>query len=139
MRPSQDLLFSPLAATANGGASWSTGRPLNAAVAASPGAFAAYGSHLAALLSDGAIETSADAGATWSTLAKPGAIAASPAGQGMRRRGPSHLGSRSGQAEHGSARGRHLRDERYHRDVLLLPRHGLAAGEPAGVRAGSCG
>jgi hypothetical protein len=82
VRPSQDLMFSPLAATANGGASWSTGGPVNAAVADSPGAFAANGSHLAALLSDGTIETSSDAGATWSTLAKPGAIAASPAAKG---------------------------------------------------------
>ncbi|HEX3512760.1 MAG TPA: hypothetical protein VHT26_02020 [Trebonia sp.] len=82
VRPSQDLLFSPLAATANGGASWSTGGPINAAVAASPGAFAADGSHLAALLSDGTIETSSDAGASWSPLAKPGAIAASPAAKG---------------------------------------------------------
>jgi len=82
VRPSQDLLFSPLAATADGGASWSTGGPINAAVAASPGAFAADGSYLATLLSDGTIETSSDAGATWSTLAKPGAIAASPAAKG---------------------------------------------------------
>jgi hypothetical protein len=82
VRPSQDLMFSPLAVTANGGASWSTGGPINAAVAASPGAFAADGSHLAALLSDGTIETSSDAGASWSTLAKPGAIAASPAAKG---------------------------------------------------------
>jgi hypothetical protein len=82
VRPSQDLLFSPLAATADGGASWSTGGPINAAVAASPGAFAADGSYLAALLSDGTIETSSDAGATWSTLANPGAIAASPAAKG---------------------------------------------------------
>jgi hypothetical protein len=82
VRPSQDLLFSPLAATANGGATWSAGPPLDAAVAASPGAFAAYGAKLAALLTDGAVEASADAGATWSVIAKPGAIAASPAGKG---------------------------------------------------------
>jgi hypothetical protein len=82
VRPSQDLLFSPLAATANGGATWSAGPPLDAAVAASPGAFAAYGAKLAALLTDGAVEASADAGATWSVIAKPGAIAASAAGKG---------------------------------------------------------
>lgn len=82
VRPSQDLTFSPLAATANGGASWSTAGPINAAVAASPDAFAADGSHLAALLSDGTIETSSDEGTTWSTLAKAGAIAASPAAKG---------------------------------------------------------
>jgi hypothetical protein len=82
VRPSQDLTFSPLAATANGGASWGTGGPINAAVAASPDAFAANGTHLAALLSDGTIEASSDAGATWSTLAKPDAIATSPAAKG---------------------------------------------------------
>jgi hypothetical protein len=82
VRPSQDLVFSPLAVTANGGASWSTGGPIGAAVAASPDAFAASGDRLVALLSDGAVETSSDAGTSWSTIAKPGAIAASPAGKG---------------------------------------------------------
>jgi hypothetical protein len=82
VRPSQDLVFSPLAQTADGGVSWSPGGPIDAAVAASPDAFAADGGHLAALLSDGTVETSSDAGASWSALAKPGAIAASPAGKG---------------------------------------------------------
>lgn len=82
VRPSQDLVFSPLAETADGGASWSSGGPIAAAVAASPDAFAADGSHLAALLSDGTIEASTDSGASWSTVVKPGAIAASPAGKG---------------------------------------------------------
>jgi hypothetical protein len=82
VRPEQDRLFSPLAATSDGGSTWSTGGPINAAVAASPGAFAADGSHLAALLSDGTIETSSDAGATWSTMARPGAIAAASAARG---------------------------------------------------------
>jgi hypothetical protein len=81
-RPSQDLIFSPLAATADGGASWSAGPPLDAAVAASPDAFAASGTKLAALLTDGAVEASTDAGASWSVIAKPGAIAASAAGKG---------------------------------------------------------
>jgi hypothetical protein len=82
VRPSQDLKFTPLAATTNGGSAWSPGGPLDAGVAASPDAFAANGSRLAALLSDGTIKTSSDAGASWSTLAKPGAIAASPAAKG---------------------------------------------------------
>jgi len=82
VRPSQDLLFSPLAATSDGGASWSAGPPLTAAVAASPDAFAADGASLVALLGDGAVETSADSGTAWSVIAKPGAIAASAAGQG---------------------------------------------------------
>ena len=82
VRPSQNLAFSPLTQTANGGSTWSTGGPINAAVAASPGALAADGSDLAALLSNGSIQTSSDAGTSWSTLAKPGAIAASPAAKG---------------------------------------------------------
>jgi hypothetical protein len=79
VRPSQDLSFSPLAQTADGGTTWSTGGPINAAVAATPDALAAAGGNLVALLGNGTIEASADAGASWSVLAKPGAIAASPA------------------------------------------------------------
>lgn len=82
VRPSQDLAFSPLAETANGGGSWSTASPVNGAVAASPDAFSAFGRNLVALLSDGAIETSPNAGTTWSTIAAPGAIAVSPAAKG---------------------------------------------------------
>ncbi len=82
VRPTQDLRYSPLAETANGGASWSTGGPINAAVAASPGALSAFGGKLVALLSNGAIEASANAGATWSTMAGPGAVAASSAAKG---------------------------------------------------------
>lgn len=82
VRPSQDLAFSPLAETANGGGSWSTANPVNGAVAASPDAFSAFGRSLVALLSDGAIETSPNAGTTWSTIAAPGAVAASPAAKG---------------------------------------------------------
>jgi hypothetical protein len=81
VRPTQDLLFSPTAATSDSGSTWSTDAPINAAVAASPDALSAYGSKLVALLSNGAIDESANAGATWSTLAKPGAIAASAAGK----------------------------------------------------------
>lgn len=81
VRPSQDLKFTPLASTADAGASWSTGGPISAGVAASPSAFAVSGRQLAALLGNGTIETSSDAGSTWRTLAKPGAIAASAAGQ----------------------------------------------------------
>jgi hypothetical protein len=81
VRPSDKLVFSPLAATSDGGSSWSAGGPIDSAVAASPDALAADGSKLIALLSDGAIETSANGGSSWSALAEPGAIAASPAGK----------------------------------------------------------
>ena len=82
VRPSDKLVFSPLAATSDGGRSWSAGGPIGSAVAASPDALAAHGDALVALLGDGAIETSADQGKTWSVLAARGAIAASPAGRG---------------------------------------------------------
>lgn len=82
VRPSQSLLFSPLASTADAGTAWSAGGPLSAGVAASPGALAAAGSDLAAVLGNGTIETSANAGSSWQTLARPGAIAASPAARG---------------------------------------------------------
>ncbi|MGD0698802.1 MAG: hypothetical protein ABSA02_02850 [Trebonia sp.] len=81
VRPSQDLEFTPLASTADAGASWSAGGPVSAGVAASPGALAVSGSQLAVLLGNGTIETSSDAGSTWRTLAKPGTIAASAAGK----------------------------------------------------------
>jgi hypothetical protein len=81
VRPSQSLKFTPIASTADAGANWSTGGPISDGVAASPGALAASGSQVAALLGDGTIESSSNAGNTWGTLAKPGAIAASAAGQ----------------------------------------------------------
>jgi hypothetical protein len=80
VRPSQDLHFTPVASTADAGASWSTDGPISQGVASSPGALAVSGSTLAALLGNGTIEASSDAGASWRTLAKPGAIAASSAG-----------------------------------------------------------
>lgn len=82
VRPSQALLFSPLAFTADAGTTWSTPAPLSTGVAAYPGALAAAGRRLLAVLGDGAIEASANAGSAWRTVARPGAIAASPAGRG---------------------------------------------------------
>jgi hypothetical protein len=81
VRPSQDLEFTPIASTADAGANWSTEGPIADGVAASPDALAVSGSQLAALLGNGTIESSSNAGGTWGTLAKPGAIAASAAGQ----------------------------------------------------------
>lgn len=82
VRPSQHLEFSPLAQTTDGGASWSTGGPVNAPVAPSPGALAADGGNLAVLLSDGTVETSSDAGTSWSTLATASALTAPAAARG---------------------------------------------------------
>jgi hypothetical protein len=80
-RPSQDLLFSPLASTADAGANWSPGGPIDASVAESPDALAASGSELVTVLTNGTVETSANAGSTWQVIAKPGAIASSAAGK----------------------------------------------------------
>jgi hypothetical protein len=85
VRPSQDLLFSALASTTDAGAKWSPGPPINAAVAASPDALAASGGDLVTLLTNGTVETSADAGSTWRVIAKPGAIASSAAGKSCGR------------------------------------------------------
>ncbi len=78
-RPSQDLTFSPLAMSSNGGAAWGTGL-LDANIASTPDALAASGSQLLALLANGTIMTSSNAGTSWSTLAGAGALADSATG-----------------------------------------------------------
>jgi hypothetical protein len=98
VRPSQDLTFSPLAFTGNGGKTWDTGL-VDASVAAVPDALALGGGRMLVLLGDGAIDQAAtsDAGipgegvsgadqpsasaAAWTRLAAPGAIAGSAAGR----------------------------------------------------------
>ena len=78
-RPSADLVYSPLAATADGGKTWSPGI-LDAALADVPDALAAgAGGHLLALLKDGTAEESASATGTsgWSQLTSERALAAS--------------------------------------------------------------
>lgn len=80
VRPSQDLGYSPVASTADAGANWATDGPISQGVASSPDALAASGRQLAALLGNGTVEVSSDAGGSWRTLPKPGTIAASVAG-----------------------------------------------------------
>jgi hypothetical protein len=99
VRPSQDLTFSPLALTGNGGRTWATGL-VDASVAAVPDALALGGGRLLVLLGDGAIDQAVTAGAgipgegasgaaqpsasastAWTRLAAPGAIAGSAAGR----------------------------------------------------------
>jgi hypothetical protein len=82
--PSQDLVFSPLAQTGDGGRTWGTGL-LNASVATVPDALAADGTAMLALLNNGAIDqatTGKAASGDWAQLAAPGAVAASPAARG---------------------------------------------------------
>ena len=81
VRPSQDLQFTPVSATTDSGANWSADGPISTEVAASPDALAVSGSQLAAVLDNGTVEASSDAGNSWRTLAKPSTIAASATGQ----------------------------------------------------------
>jgi hypothetical protein len=81
--PNQDLVFSPLAQTANSGKTWDAGL-LNASVATVPDALAADSTAMLALLHNGAIDQSTTgqaASGNWAQLAAPGTIAASTAGR----------------------------------------------------------
>jgi hypothetical protein len=80
--PSQQLAFSPLAATSNGGATWSAGL-LDTRLASLPGALAASprGGRLLALLANGTVESSTAGAARWSRLVTPASLARSAGGQ----------------------------------------------------------
>jgi hypothetical protein len=78
-RPSQGLTFSPLAVTSDAGKTWRTGL-IDAPVASDPDALAVGAGAMLALLGDGTVEQGGTAGASWTGLAAPGAIASSAAG-----------------------------------------------------------
>jgi hypothetical protein len=86
--PSQELRFTPLAATADAGATWSAG-VLNAHLAPSPDALAASPSpspgtgtgRLLALLANGTLRQSTTSGKTWTTVATRSAVAATQVGR----------------------------------------------------------
>ncbi len=82
-RPSQDLVFTPLAVTGDDGTSWSAG-VLDAALADAPDALAADpggSGGLLALLASGTVQFSARGGAGWMTLASRRSVAATAAGR----------------------------------------------------------
>jgi hypothetical protein len=81
-RPSQDLVFSPLASTGDDGSSWSAG-VLDAKLGNVPDALAAEsgGGRLLALLSGGQIDQAGRGAAAWSRLSALRSVAASPAGR----------------------------------------------------------
>ena len=80
--PSQDLTFSPLAATSDDGASWSPAGPVNPGLASSPDALASGpGGRLLALTSDGRVELGTSSGTAWTRLATDTALAATAAGK----------------------------------------------------------
>jgi hypothetical protein len=82
-RPSQDLTFSPLAATTDAGRNWSEGNVLDAGLADLPGALAAGpGGRLLAITDTGDIETGTPGGASWTRLTTTRAVAAAAASRG---------------------------------------------------------
>jgi hypothetical protein len=81
-RPSQDLTFSPLAATRDGGAKWSPAGLVDPGLAGLPDALAAGPDHrLIALTRGGGAELGRRLGAAWTHLSSTKALAATPAGQ----------------------------------------------------------
>ena len=82
-RPSQDLTFSPLAATTDAGQNWSQGNVLDAGLADLPDALASGpGGRLLAITDAGDIETGTPGGASWARLTSTRAVAATAASRG---------------------------------------------------------
>jgi len=83
IRPSQDLTYTPLATTRNGGQAWSPAGPLDAALANAPDALAAAPGtgRLLALLTDGTVKAAAPGYTRWTTLATQHSLAGTPAGR----------------------------------------------------------
>jgi hypothetical protein len=82
-RPSQDLTYTPLTQTSDGGHTWSALSPLDAPLASTPDALAVQPAtgRLLALLSSGTAEQGTPSGTTWKTLVTARALAATPAGR----------------------------------------------------------
>jgi hypothetical protein len=82
-RPSQDLTYTPLIQTLDGGQAWSSLNPVGAALASAADALAVKpgGRQLLALLADGTAQLAAPGSATWTTLASQQTLAASPPGR----------------------------------------------------------
>jgi hypothetical protein len=82
-RPSQDLTFSPLAATTDAGRDWSQGNVLDAGLADLPSALASGpGGRLLAITDTGDIQTGTPGGASWTRLTTTRAVAAAAASRG---------------------------------------------------------
>jgi len=81
-RPSQTLTYTPLIQTSNGGQTWSSLNPLDAALASAPDALAIKpgGAELLALTAD-AVQEAAPGYTTWTTLASRDALAATAPGR----------------------------------------------------------
>jgi hypothetical protein len=81
-RPSQDLTFSPLAVSSDGGAVWSPSGPVSPGLADAPDALAAGpGGRLIALTGNGKAELGTGLGTAWTRLSSASSLAATPAGR----------------------------------------------------------
>jgi hypothetical protein len=82
-RPSQELTYTPLAVTGDGGQAWSSAGPLDAALANVPDALATApaGGRLLALLTSGTTELAAPGYTSWTTLASQRVLASTQAGR----------------------------------------------------------
>jgi hypothetical protein len=81
-RPSQDLTFSPLAASADGGGQWSQQPPLSPGLANVPGALAGNAAgRLLGLTDAGDVDESTGGSATWTRLTTLRALESSSAGR----------------------------------------------------------
>jgi hypothetical protein len=83
-RPSQDLTFTPLIQTSDGGQAWTALSPLGAPLASTPAALAvepAGSGQLLALTTTGTAEQASSMATKWTTLATTRTLAATPAGR----------------------------------------------------------
>jgi hypothetical protein len=82
-RPSQDLTYTPLTLTRDGGQAWSATNPLDAALADVPDALgAAPGTgHLLALLANGTVQLAAPGAGSWNTVITRQRLASTPPGR----------------------------------------------------------
>jgi hypothetical protein len=87
-RPSQGLTYTPLSQTGDGGQSWSSAGPLDAALANTPDALAVAPAsrQLLALTTSGTIQTAVPGYTRWHILTSRRALAATPAGGQCRLR-----------------------------------------------------
>jgi hypothetical protein len=83
IRPSQDLIYTPLATTRNGGQGWSAAGPLDAALGDAPDALAAAPGtgRLLAVLTNGTVKIASPGYTRWATLASQRSLAGTPAGR----------------------------------------------------------
>jgi hypothetical protein len=80
--PSQDLKFSPVAASDDAGARWSPSAPVDPGLAQTPDALAAGPGHvLIALTTSGSAQLGSHLGSAWTSLTSERALARTPAGR----------------------------------------------------------